>query len=192
MMYLYSALKCIVVHTKHFTIMCGGGGGSLLNYHQCAASIWKTWRSPCVGAHQQHIGDRLYQPPRRSALVPPVQAGAPDPCMGPRETLLIESGIYPWAPQYGSRHPVETGAEALGMDAPPRCGEANLESVWPGSGEPLCYSEDSAMSPLVLPLGLDALVQTWPRLRLYAIPPIALLPGVLVAPFWPVEYSSRT
>ncbi len=47
------------------------------------------------------------------------------------------------------------------------------------------------------PLGLDAMVQTWPRLHLYAFPPIALLPGVLervrrdgvrlllVAPFWP-------
>ncbi len=47
------------------------------------------------------------------------------------------------------------------------------------------------------PLGLDAMVQTWPRLRLYAFPPIALLPGVLmrvrrdgvrlllVAPCWP-------
>ncbi|KAL0198713.1 hypothetical protein M9458_007253, partial [Cirrhinus mrigala] len=29
------------------------------------------------------------------------------------------------------------------------------------------------------PLELDAMVQTWPRLRLYAFPPIALLPGVL-------------
>ncbi|KAL0176947.1 hypothetical protein M9458_029277, partial [Cirrhinus mrigala] len=29
------------------------------------------------------------------------------------------------------------------------------------------------------PLGLDAMAQTWPRLRLYAFPPIALLPGVL-------------
>ncbi len=107
-------------------------------------------RSPCVGAHRQHIGGRLYQSPRRSALAPPVQAGAPDPCVGPRETPLIESGIYPWASQYGSRRPVETGAEARGMDASPRCGEANLESVWPGSGGPLCYSGDSAMSPLVL------------------------------------------
>ncbi len=35
------------------------------------------------------------------------------------------------------------------MDASPRCGEANLESVWPGSGGPLRYSGDSAMSPLV-------------------------------------------
>ncbi|KAI2660026.1 ORF V: Enzymatic polyprotein [Labeo rohita] len=49
------------------------------------------------------------------------------------------------------------------------------------------------------PLGLDAMVQTWPRLRLYAFPPIALLPGVLervrrdgvrfllVAPYWPAR-----
>ncbi|KAL0149475.1 hypothetical protein M9458_055263 [Cirrhinus mrigala] len=49
------------------------------------------------------------------------------------------------------------------------------------------------------PLGLDAMVQTWPRLRLYASPPIALLPGVLervrrdgvlrllVAPYWPAR-----
>ncbi len=46
-------------------------------------------------------------------------------------------------------------------------------------------------------LGLDAMVQTWLRLRLYASPPIALLPGVLervlrdgvcllrVVAFWP-------
>ncbi|KAL0148452.1 hypothetical protein M9458_056262, partial [Cirrhinus mrigala] len=49
------------------------------------------------------------------------------------------------------------------------------------------------------PLGLDAMVQTWPRLRLYAFPLIALLPGVLervrwdgvllllVAPYWPAQ-----
>ncbi|KAI2642984.1 enzymatic polyprotein [Labeo rohita] len=49
------------------------------------------------------------------------------------------------------------------------------------------------------PLGLDAMVQTWPRLRLYSFPPIALLPGVLetvrrdgvslllVAPVWPAR-----
>ncbi len=37
MMHLYSALLCIVVHPKRFTIMWGG---SLLNQHQCAASTW--------------------------------------------------------------------------------------------------------------------------------------------------------
>ncbi len=33
MMHLYSALMCIVVHPKRFTIMWGGGGVSLLNHH---------------------------------------------------------------------------------------------------------------------------------------------------------------
>ncbi len=32
MRHLYSALLCIAVHPKRFTVM-GGGGGSLLNHH---------------------------------------------------------------------------------------------------------------------------------------------------------------
>ncbi len=40
MMHLYSALLCIVVYPKHFTIR------SLLNHHQCAASTWMMWRLP--------------------------------------------------------------------------------------------------------------------------------------------------
>ncbi len=40
MMHLYSALLCIAVHPKHFTIMWGGAGVSLLNHHQCEASTW--------------------------------------------------------------------------------------------------------------------------------------------------------
>ncbi len=91
-------------------------------------------RSPCVGAHRQHIGGPLYQPPRRSALVP---------------LYRLVRHILVWA-QYGSGRPVETGAEARGMDASPKCGEENLESGWPGSSGPLRYSGDSAMSPLVL------------------------------------------
>ncbi len=43
MMHLYSALLCIVVHPKRFTIMWGG---SFLNHHQCAASIWMMRRLP--------------------------------------------------------------------------------------------------------------------------------------------------
>ncbi len=88
------------------------------------------------------------------------------------------------------------------MDASPRGGEADLESVWPGSGGPLCYSgKYTVQCPLwyslihPAPLGLDAMVQTWPRLHLYVFP--RSLPGVLarvrrdevslllVAPFWP-------
>ncbi len=93
-------------------------------------------RSPCVGVHRQHNGGLLHQPPRRSAVAPPVQAGTSDTCVIPGQTPLAESSLHPWAPQCGSRHPVKAGAEARAMDASHRGGEADLESVWPGSGGP--------------------------------------------------------
>ncbi len=105
-------------------------------------------RSPCVGAHQQHSGGLLHQPPRRSAVTPPVQAGAPEPCVVPGQTPLAERGLHSWAYQCESRHPVEARAEGQGMDDSRRGGEADLESVWPGSGGPLCDSGDITMSPL--------------------------------------------
>ncbi len=86
-------------------------------------------RSPCVGADRQHSGVLLYQPPRKSAFTPTVQAGAPEPWVVPGQTSLDENSSYSWASEYGSRHPVEAGAEAWGMDASPRDGEADLESL---------------------------------------------------------------
>ncbi len=79
-------------------------------------------RSPCVGAHRQHSGGLLYQPPGRSVFVPLVQAGAPDPCVVPGQTPLTESRLHSWVSQCGSRRPVETGAMGRGMDASPRGG----------------------------------------------------------------------
>ncbi len=74
-----------------------------------------------------------------------------------------------------------------------------MEGVWPGTSLSVCITIGISLSTLVLvaPLGLDAMVQTWKRLRLYAFPPIALLPGALervrwdrvllflIAPRWP-------
>ncbi len=48
-----------------------------------------------------------------------------DPLVDPGETALLEVSFHPWVPQSGSRHPVETGAEARGMDAPHR-GEGDI------------------------------------------------------------------
>ncbi|KAL0154164.1 hypothetical protein M9458_050623, partial [Cirrhinus mrigala] len=107
-------------------------------------------RPPCVGPHRQHLGGLLHQPPGRSAFAPLVQAGAPDPCVVPGQTPLAESSLCSWASQLGSRHPVETGAEARGMDASPRGGEADLESIWSSPGGPFCHEGEHAISPLVL------------------------------------------
>lgn len=67
----------------------------------------------------------------------------------------------------------------------------------------LFASQETAQCPLYFslshpaPLGLDAMAHTWPRMRLYAFPPVALLTGVLarvrqqgsclllIAPRWP-------
>ncbi|KAL0147294.1 hypothetical protein M9458_057396 [Cirrhinus mrigala] len=66
------------------------------------------------------------------------------------ETPLAESSLRAWVSQCGSRHPVETGAEARGMDASPRGGEADMESVWSSPSRSLCHEGEHAMSPLVL------------------------------------------
>ncbi len=100
-----------------------------------------------VRKHRQHIGGLLLQPPGRSAFAPLVQAGAPDHFVVPGQTPLAESSSYSLASQYGSRHPVETGAEAQGMDASPRGGKAEMESFLKGT---LYDWGDIAMSPLVL------------------------------------------
>ncbi len=107
-------------------------------------------KSQCTSTHRQHSFGFLYQPPGRSAFAPLMQAGAPDPCVVPGQVPLAESGLYSWASQCRSRHPVEAGAEARGMEASPRGGEADLESFWPGTGGSVCDSSDIALSPLVL------------------------------------------
>ncbi len=139
-------------------------------------------RSPCVGAHRQHSGGLLYQPPGRSVFAPPLQSGAPDPCVVPGQTHLAESSSHSWSSQYGSRHPFEAGTEARGMDASPRGGEADMESFlarlrWTccDSGVFQCPLWFSLTHPA--PLGLDALVHTWLRLSLYTLFPDRSAPG---------------
>ncbi len=85
-----------------------------------------------------------------SALAPVVQTGTPDPLVVPGQVPLTESTVYSWVPECGTRRTVETGAEARGMDASPRGGEADMENVLSGGGGPLRNSSECAMSPLVL------------------------------------------
>ncbi|KAL0162339.1 hypothetical protein M9458_041735, partial [Cirrhinus mrigala] len=104
------------------------------------------------------------------------------------------------------------GADVLSRQGP-RPGEWMLhpevvKQIWRVFGQAqvdLFATQENAQCPLWFslihpaPLGLDAMVQMWPRLHLYAFPPIALLPGVLervrrdgvrlllVAPYWPAR-----
>ncbi len=88
-------------------------------------------------------------------------------------------------------HPVETGAKARGMEAPPRGGGADMEGDRPGTSGSVCVLRDISLFTLVLAHASSS------RLCLYAFPPISLLPGVLervrrnrvllllIAPRWP-------
>ncbi len=112
--------------------------------------MFRTLKHFLPDLRNRHSGGFLYQPPGRSAFAPLIQAGAPDTCVVPGQVPLAESSLYSWASQYVSRHPVEAGAEARGMEASPQGGEADMENFWPGSGGFVCDSSDIALSPLVL------------------------------------------
>ncbi len=158
-------------------------------------------RSPCVGAHHNTavVSYIIHQGGLRSR---PLYKLAHQILLWSQDKFLLLRALYSWVPECGTRRTVETGAEARGMDASPRGGEADMENVYQVEVD-LFATRVNAQCPLWFslappaPLGLDAMVQTWPRLRLYAFPPIALLPGVLtrvrrdgvrlllVAPCWP-------
>ncbi|KAI2652819.1 Transposon Ty3-G Gag-Pol polyprotein [Labeo rohita] len=144
-------------------------------------------RSPRVGPHRQHGGGLLHQPPRRSAFAPLVQAGAPDPCVVPGQTPLTESSFCARVSQCGSRRPVETGAEAREWMLHPEV----VKQIWRVFGPAqvdLFATRDNAQCPLwyslvhPAPLGLDAMVRTWPRLRLS---PVLAGPSMVLGPDFP-------
>ncbi len=79
------------------------------------------------------------------------QTGVPNPPVVPREVVVSSSSLHPGDPKYRSRHPVKTGAEARGMEAPPRGGGADMKGVRPGTSGYVCISRDVSLSTLVLP-----------------------------------------
>ncbi len=71
--------------------------------------------SPCVGAHRQHSGGLLHQPPRRSAFTPPVQAGVPNPWVFPGQLLSLKAVHIPGHLNIGSLCSREFWRECAGM-----------------------------------------------------------------------------
>ncbi len=106
---------------------------------------------PCACPLRQHIGGLLHKSPGGFAVTSTLQTGVPNPPVVPREVVVSASNLHPWGPQYRSRHPVETGAEARGMEAPPRGGGADMEEVRPGTSGSVCVSRDVPLPTLVLP-----------------------------------------
>ncbi len=114
-------------------------GPSSLMAHQPSGDVG------CISCSQE------FQKQSSGATMCILQTGVPNPPVVSREVVVSASNLHPWGPQYRSRHPVETGAEAQEMEAPPRCGGAVMEGVRPGTSRSVCISRDVSLSTLVLP-----------------------------------------
>ncbi len=106
---------------------------------------------PCACPLRQHICGLLHKSPGGFAVMSTLQTGVPNPPVVPREVVVSSSSLHSGDPQYKSRHPVETGAEARGMEASPRGGGADMEGVRPSTSGSACFSRDVSLSTLVLP-----------------------------------------
>ncbi|XP_026111570.1 uncharacterized protein LOC113088631 [Carassius auratus] len=105
----------------------------------------------CAGPHRQYIGGLLHQPSGGSALAPTLQISAPDPPVVSGEITLSEGDVYTRDSEYWSRHPVEAGAEARGMEASPGGGGAHMGMLWPSRSGSVRFSVHDALSTMVLP-----------------------------------------
>ncbi|XP_026100385.1 uncharacterized protein LOC113071237 [Carassius auratus] len=86
-----------------------------------------------------------------SALAPTLQISAPDPPVVSGEITLSEGDVYTRDSEYWSRHPVEAGAEARGMEASPGGGGAHMGMLWPSRSGSVRFSVHDALSTMVLP-----------------------------------------
>ena len=105
---------------------------------------------PCSCPDRQHIGGLLYQPSGGSAFSPALQTGTSDPSMVPGENSLSQSYLSPGVFESGSRHPVEAGAEARGVESSPRGGGAPMGTFRSCRGRPFCVPRDITLSTVVL------------------------------------------
>ncbi len=150
----------------------------------------------------QHGGSIPYKSPRGFTVAHPKQACTPSPPLGSGQVPLLESGSHPGSLEPRSRLSVETEAQVGGVDVELSYGSPDLGVVRQSGSGHLCVAGVIPMPALVLPEfpGIDAFAHPWPDMRLYAFPPVKLLPAVLcrvkesgvrlllVAPFW----SSQT
>ncbi len=157
---------------------------------------------PCACPLRQHIGGLLHKSPGGFAVTSTLQTGVPNPPVVPREVVVSLSSLHPGGHNIGADILSRQGLRPREWRLHPEV----VELIWREFGQAqvdLFASRERSHCPLWFslthpaPLGLDAMVQTWPRLHLYAFSLIALLPGVLervrrdqvllllIAPRWP-------
>ncbi len=105
----------------------------------------------CHSQDGQYGGCVPHKPPRRFKVTHPGQACAPSSPLVSRQVPLFEGGSRSGSTEPGGRFPVETEAQAGGMDVEPSDGIPDLGSVWQSGGGPLCFSRVIPVPALVLP-----------------------------------------
>ncbi|XDV17386.1 hypothetical protein PO909_023251 [Leuciscus waleckii] len=90
---------------------------------------------PQGSPRRQCVGDLLLDSSGGSEIAPTIQIGTSDLLVIPGETVISQNNARPRGPESESRHPVEAGTEARGMETSHRGGEVDMREVRPsGSG----------------------------------------------------------
>lgn len=108
--------------------------------------------SPRPYTDRQYVSGGLSEPTGGTQIAPSVQTGASDYPLVPGKDIVNKGNVYPRGSESGSRHPVEAGAEARGMETSSGCGEVDMGEVRTDGSGSVCVSRDVPLSTLVLPL----------------------------------------
>ncbi len=130
---------------------------------------------PCTLPLRQHIGGHLHKYPGGFVVTSTLQTGVPNPPVSQGKLLSLRAAYIPGVHNIGadilSRQGLRPGEWTLHPEV--------VELIWREFGQAqgdLFASQETSHYLLWFSLthsallGLDAMVQTWPRLRLYAFP----------------------
>ncbi len=129
--------------------------------------------TPCANMLRQQVRGVIHKSPGRPRLEVTLHAGEQPSFVGSEQSALTGGDACAGQNKPRSRHVVKEQCLFKGMDAPPARGSENLGNLWQGSSRPLRLQRQLSLPNLFYK------EHEWPRLPLYAFPPVALLPQIL-------------
>ncbi len=181
-----------------------GTGSSLFSSKGVSGT---TGMAVCTDSHRQHVRSFVHKSPGRHSFQGFVRAGSDFTAMGGLSPSLHQSNAHPRSLETRGGHAFEEENSSRGMEVTPRVGSDDLEPL--REEVDLFATSENAHCPLFFslshsPLEGDALTAHWPAARLYAFPPIKILPLVLckireerasvilIAPNWRASLGFQT
>ncbi len=142
-----------------------------------------TGTAACTDSHRQHVRGFVHKSPGRHLFQGFVQAGSDFTAMGGLSPSLHQSNTHPRSPESRGGHAFEEENPSRGMEVTPRVGSDDLEPLRESGGGSIRYEQECTLPVVLLPVPLpaerDVLTAHWLAARLYAFPPIKILPLVL-------------